>query len=411
MEQTLTEKILARKSGAPEVSAGEYIVSDVDWVMIHDSTGPLSIQGLREIGTPVFNKDRVVVVFDHFFPAPNVNAARMHKISRSFVAAEDVSCLRLDGVCHQLLAEDYVAPGDVVVGADSHTCTLGALGAFSTGMGSTDIAGVLSTGKTWFRVPESMRVNITGEDAPGVYTKDVVLEAARRITAEGALYRSIEYTGDYVEKASVSNRLTLCNMAVEMGAKNGVVEADAKTQQFTGRKGVILHSDPEAHYVENVCIDASGLEPMIACPPVVDNVKTVAEEAGRCIDQAFIGTCTNGRLDDLTVVAGILKNRRVAPGVRLIVVPASYRVQQEAQRMGIVDIIHEAGGVVLAPSCGPCIGRHGGVLDENEVCLSSQNRNFTGRMGHPGSEIYLASPATIAASAVTGVITDPREIL
>lgn len=411
MGQTITEKILSTKSGVSDVSAGDYVISDVDWVMIHDSTGPLSIQGLGEIGTPVFNKDRVVVVFDHFYPAPNVNAARMHKISRGFVEAEEISCLRLDGVCHQLLAEDYVSPGDVVVGADSHTCTLGALGAFSTGMGSTDIAGVLSTGKTWFRIPESMRVNVSGEAEQGVFAKDIVLEAARKITAEGALYRSIEYTGEYIKNASISNRITLCNMAVEMGAKNGIIEADLKTQQFTNRKGTIHKSDTDAYYVETLEIDASQLEPMIACPPAVDNVHTVAEKAGQRFDQAFIGTCTNGRLDDLEVAARILKNRRVASNVRLIVVPASYRIQREAQRMGIIDIIYKAGGVVLAPSCGPCIGRHGGVLDEGEICLSSQNRNFTGRMGHPSSEIYLASPATIAASAVTGVITDPRELI
>jgi homoaconitase/3-isopropylmalate dehydratase large subunit len=242
MGQTLTEKILATKSRIPDVSAGDYVISDVDWVMIHDSTGPLSIQGLGEINTPVFNKDRVVVVFDHFYPAPNVNSARMHKISRRFVENEGITCFRLDGICHQLLAEDYVSPGDVVVGADSHTCTLGALGTFSTGMGSTDIAGALSTGKTWFRVPESMRTTINGETEPRVYTKDVVLEAIRRITAEGALYRSIEYTGEYVKKLSVSSRITLCNMAVEMGAKNGIVEADVRTQEFTGRKGIIYKS-------------------------------------------------------------------------------------------------------------------------------------------------------------------------
>jgi 3-isopropylmalate/(R)-2-methylmalate dehydratase large subunit len=411
MGQTLIEKILSTKSGGPDVFAGDYVISDVDWVMIHDSTGPLSIQGLYEIGTPVFNKDQVVVVFDHFYPAPNVNAAHMHKISRRFVNTEGVSSFRLDGVCHQLLVEDYVSPGDVVVGADSHTCTLGALGAFSTGMGSTDIAGVLSTGKTWFRVPESMRVIINGETEQGVYAKDVVLEIVRRITAEGANYRSIEYTGEYVKKASVSSRITLCNMAVEMGAKNGIVEADIKTQQFTNRKGIIHKSDLDASYVENLDLDTSGLEPMIACPPAVDNVKTVTEKAGQRFDQAFIGSCTNGRLEDLETVATILKNQRVAPNVRLIVVPASYKIQQESQKKGIIDIIHKAGGVVLAPSCGPCIGRFGGVLDEGEVCLSSQNRNFKGRMGHPDSEIYLASPATIAASALTGVITDPREIL
>ena len=411
MGHTITEKILSVKSRIPDVSAGDFVISDVDWVMIHDSTGPLSIQGLEEIGTHVFNKDRVVVVFDHFFPAPNINAAHMHKISRGFVKSEGISCFRLDGVCHQLLAEDYVSPGDVVVAADSHTCTLGALGAFSTGMGSTDVAGVLSTGKTWFRVPESMLVNIGGVTECGVYAKDVVLEATRRITAEGALYRSIEYTGEYVRNASISSRITLCNMAVEMGAKNGIIEADHKTQLFTQRKGVIHKSDPDASYIENIDIDASNLEPLIACPPTVDNVKTVAEMAGQRFDQAFIGTCTNGRLDDIEIAASILKNRKIASGIRLIVVPASYKIQQEAQRLGLVDIIHDAGGVVLAPSCGPCIGRHGGVLDDGEVCISSQNRNFTGRMGHPNSDIYLASPATIAASAVTGVITDPRELL
>lgn len=409
--QTITEKILAAKSDRASVQPGEYVVVDVDYAMIHDSTGPLSIQGLAEIGKPVFDPDKVVVVFDHFYPAPNVDAAELHKVSRNFVVENGIKSFRFDGVCHQLLVEDYVSPGDLVVGADSHTCTEGALGAFATGMGSTDLAGVMATGKTWLRVPESIQMEIRGATAPGVFAKDIILEIARRIRADGALYNAIEFTGDYVRDATVPQRLTLCNMAVELGAKNGIIEADRKVTEYIGRGGDVYRSDPDAQYLEKYTVDVSEVEPMVSCPSLVDNVSPVGDLVGTPIDQALIGTCTNGRLEDIIEVARIVKGKRVPDSVRLLVVPASRKIYDEAFNGGYLHTIADSGGVVSAPGCGPCIGRHAGVLGIDEVCISTQNRNFTGRMGHPSSKIYLASPATAAASALAGEITDPRRYL
>ncbi|MFC1803427.1 3-isopropylmalate dehydratase large subunit [Thermoproteota archaeon] len=411
MGHTITEKILAHTSHITEVYPGDYIVVDVDYVMFHDSTGPLAIKGFREVKEKVFNPKKVVVVFDHFFPAPSVDAARLHKFSRDFVFEQEITNFRCDGVCHQLLVENYVKPGDVVVGADSHTCTMGALGAFSTGMGSTDIAGILATGKTWLRVPESLKLNITGTPASGVYAKDVILKVASTLRADGALYKAIEFNGNYIKNATVSQRLTLSNMAVELGAKNGIIEADMKTQEYIGRKGQLFNSDSNAEYEETFEFEIDNLEPMIACPPVVDNIKKVADIEGTRIDQALIGTCTNGRLEDIAEAASILKGRKIAKHVRLLVIPASVKILKEAQKLGYIDIIHSSGGVIMNPNCGPCVGRHAGVLDEGEVCISTQNRNFTGRMGHPKSLIYLASPATVAASALQGEIVNPRKYL
>jgi homoaconitate hydratase family protein len=411
MGSTLTEKILAHASGRDEVSPGDYVVANVNWVMAHDSTGPLAYRGVEEIGKGVFNPEQVVVVLDHFYPAPHVDAAEIQKVSRDFVLRNGISNFLTCGVCHQLLVERYVSPGDVVVGADSHTVTSGALGAFATGFGSTDTAGVIATGKSWFRVPESLRFNITGSPGKGVYAKDVIMSIISLVKADGALYKATEFTGDYVSDASLPSRFTLCNMAVEMGAKNGVIEADKKTITSLGRRGIAFKSDADAHYVDEYEIDVAKLEPMVACPPTVDNVESVAIVEGTEIDQAYLGTCTNGRLEDLEIAAFVLRGKRIPPRVRLIVIPASDRIFKEAYDKGDIETLMEAGGIVMNPGCGPCIGRHGGVLAKGEVCISSQNRNFTGRMGHPESEIYLGSPATVAASALNGAITDPRRYL
>jgi 3-isopropylmalate dehydratase large subunit len=411
MGHTITEKILAHASQSSEVYPGDYVVVDVDYVMLHDSTGPLAIKGFREIKEKVFNPKKVIVVFDHFYPPPSIDAAHLHKFSRDFVFEQEITNFRCDGVCHQLLVENYVKPGDIIVGSDSHTCTMGALGAFSTGMGSTDISGVLASGKTWLRVPESLKISITGAPASGVYAKDVILKVASTIRADGALYKAIEFSGNYVENATVSQRLTLSNMAVEVGAKNGIIEADNKTLKYIERKGILFSSDSDAKYDETHEFEIDTLEPMIACPPVVDNVKKVSDIEGTWIDQALIGTCTNGRLEDIAVAAGILKGQRVAKHVRLIVIPASVKILREAQKYGYLDIILNSGGLIMNPSCGPCVGRHAGVLGEDEVCISTQNRNFTGRMGHPKSLIYLASPATVAASAIQGEIVNPEKYL
>ena len=411
MGSTIAEKILAHASGRREVSPGDYVVAEVDYVMIHDSTGPLAIQELEEVGKGVFDPARVVVVFDHFHPAPSVSAAELHRVSRGFVMREGLPNFFTDGVCHQILVERFVSPGDVVVGADSHTCTSGALGAFATGLGSTDAAGVMATGKCWFRVPESMRLNVTGSPPKGVYAKDVILSIAGLVGADGALYEAMEFAGDYVSDASVPSRLTLCNMAVEMGAKTGIVEADGKTVDYTGREGRVFRSDGDARYEDEHEVEVGELVPMVACPPVVDNVRPVTSLEGEEIDQAYIGTCTNGRLEDLEVAARILRGGRVSRNVRLVVIPATSRVFRAAYELGYLDAIMDAGGIVSNPGCGPCIGRHGGVLAEGERCITTQNRNFTGRMGHPEAEIYLASPATVAASALKGAIADPRGFL
>jgi len=409
MGLTITEKILANASHETEVTTGDVVIADVDIVMAHDSTAPLAVEGLYEIGKKVFDPHKIVIVFDHFFPPPSVDAARLHQKVRNFVNEQKIPNFFTDGVCHQILVEKFVSPGDVIVGADSHTCTEGALGAFSTGLGSTDIAGAMATGKCWFKIPESLEFNLCGSPQKGVYAKDVILNILRQVGADGALYKAAEFTGDYVKNASVSSRLTLCNMAVEMGAKNGIIEADEKTRRFLGREGKIFKSDTDAVYEDEWRIEVNKIEPQIACPPTVDNVKPVSSVEGKEIDQAYIGTCTNGRSEDIEIATKILKGKKIAENVRLLVVPASTEIYLETLGKGYLQEIVKSGGIICNPGCGPCVGRHEGVLAQGETCISTQNRNFSGRMGHPKAEIYLASPATVAASALAGEIVDPRE--
>ena len=412
MASTITEKILAHASHQKDVAAGDFVVADVNYVMAHDSTAPLAIEAFYSIKDKVFNKDKVIIVFDHFFPAPTVAGATLHQKSRKFVADQQLSGFFTNGVCHQLLVEKFVSPGDVIVGADSHTCTEGALGAFTTGLGSTDIGGAMATGKCWFKVPESLKFNLTGSTTKGVYAKDVILSLVGDVGADGALYKACEFTGDYVKNASVSSRLTLCNMAIEMGGKNGIIEADQKTLDFLGgRNGKTFRSDKDASFADEYEIDVGAIEPQVALPPAVDNVEPVSAVEGRTIDQAFLGTCTNGRLDDMEVATRVLKGKKIARNVRLIVSPASEDIYFAALEKGYLQELVKAGATVCNASCGPCIGRHEGVLCEGETCVSSQNRNFTGRMGDPKADIILASPATVAASALTGKITDPRDYL
>jgi 3-isopropylmalate/(R)-2-methylmalate dehydratase large subunit len=412
MASTITEKILAHASHKKEVSPGDFVVADVNYVMAHDSTAPLAIEAFYSITDKVFDKDRVIIVFDHFYPAPTVAGATLHQKSRKFVADQKLSGFFTNGVCHQLLVEKFVSPGDVVVGADSHTCTEGALGAFTTGLGSTDIGGAMATGKCWFKVPESLKFNLTGSTRKGVYAKDVILSIVGDVGAAGALYRACEFTGDYVKNASISSRLTLCNMAIEMGGKNGIIEADQKTLEFLGgRSGKIFRSDNDAAYADELEIDVGAIEPQVALPPAVDNVEPLSSVEGRTIDQAFLGTCTNGRLEDIEVATKIIKGKKIARNVRLIVSPASEDIYFAALEKGYLQELVKAGATVCNASCGPCIGRHEGVLCEGETCVSSMNRNFTGRMGDPKADIILASPATVAASALAGKIADPRDYL
>jgi 3-isopropylmalate/(R)-2-methylmalate dehydratase large subunit len=412
MVSTITEKILANASHQKEVDPGDFVVADVTYAMAHDSTAPLAIEGFSKITNKVFDKDRVIIVFDHFFPAPTIAGATLHQKSRKFVMDQKISGFFTDGVCHQLLVEKFVSPGDVLVGADSHTCTEGALGAFTTGLGSTDIGGVMATGKCWFKVPESLKFNLTGSTSKGVYAKDIILSIVGEVGAAGALYKACEFTGDYVKNATVASRLTLCNMAIEMGGKNGIIEADQKTLDFLGgRTGKIFKSDKDANYKDKFEIEVKDIEPQVALPPVVDNVKPISVVEGKPIDQAFLGTCTNGRLEDIEVATKILKGKKIARNVRLIVTPASQDIYIAALAKGYLQDLVNAGAVICNPTCGPCIGRHGGVLAEGEVCISSQNRNFTGRMGHPKAEIVLSSPATVAVSALAGKIVDPRDYI
>jgi len=414
---TLTEEIFSYKLGHA-VAEGETIVTDVDHVMSHDTTTPLAIQAFRKLGQQsggrVFNARRSHIIFDHIVPAATVAAATLHRDVRAFAQEQDITILQ-EGICHQVMPErGFVVPGDIIVGADSHTCTYGALGAFATGMGSTDIGVAYATGRSWFRVPQTINVRITGTLPFGVYAKDVTFEMVRRIGVDGANYRAIEYTGDLVEQMSVSERFTLCNMAIEMGGKAGLVAPDATTRAWLGGRtdrDYPMLAPHNPRYERVVEIDASQLQPMVACPPDVNNVVPV-EEAGHVkIDQVFLGTCTNGRLDDLAIAANIMRGKTLHPQTRMVVVPASREIYLEAMRLGYLETFVQAGASVGTPGCGPCIGRHYGVLAPGERALTTMNRNFTGRMGDATAEIYLGSPATVAATALTGHITDPREFL
>jgi homoaconitate hydratase family protein len=414
---TLVEEIFSYKLGRA-VEPGETVVVNVDRVMSHDTTTPLAIQAFRKLtrqdGGRVFDAKRSHIVFDHIIPAATIAAATLHRDIRTFAQEQDITILQ-EGICHQVMPErGYVIPGDIIVGADSHTCTYGALGAFGTGMGSTDIGVAYATGRAWFRIPQTINVRLEGRLAPGVYIKDVTFEVVRHLGVDGANYRAIEYMGGLVEQISVSERFTLCNMAIEMGGKAGLVAPDATTREWlsgrTDREYPML-APRNPRYERTVEIDASRLQPLIACPPDVNNVVPVEEVEHVKIDQVFLGTCTNGRLDDLEIAANILRGRTISPQTRMVVVPASREVYLEAMRLGYLEIFARAGASVGTPGCGPCIGRHFGVLAPGERALTTMNRNFTGRMGDPTSEIYLGSPATVAATALTGHITDPRNFL
>src|SRR5579859_972589 len=412
---TLTEEIFSHKLGRP-VTQGETVVVDVDHVMSHDTTTPLAIQAFRKLTNSgrVFNSERSHIVFDHIIPAATIAAATLHRDVRAFAQEQDISILQ-EGICHQVMPErGYVVPGDIIVGADSHTCTYGALGAFATGMGSTDIGVAYATGRTWFRVPRTINIRLRGTLPFGVYAKDVTFEIVRQVGVDGANYRAIEYSGELIEGMSVSERFTFCNMAIEMGGKAGLIAPDATTQAWlNGRTErpypLLVPRNPQ--YERVLEIDASQLQPTVACPPDVNNVVPVEEVTHVKIDQVFLGTCTNGRLDDLAIAASILHGKVIHPQIRMVVVPASREIYLEAMRLGYLETFVQAGASVGTPGCGPCIGRHYGVLAPGERALTTMNRNFTGRMGDPSAEIYLGSPATVAATALTGHITDPREFL
>ncbi len=414
--KTITEKIFSEHLGR-DVKSGEMVIAEVDVAMLQDGTGPLAIEEFDNLKFDEVRVDKAVIFIDHASPSPRKELSNFHIVLRNFSKNHDVILHDVgDGVCHQLLAENYVKPGDIVVGADSHTCTVGALGAFATGMGSTDVAIIFGLGKTWFKVPETIRFILSGKMPHGVFAKDLILHIIGMIGVDGATYKAMEFDGELVSDMSQDARFTLTNMAVEAGAKTGLIPTDERTKEFLRKNGREndyrkIRSDEDANFERVYEIDVSSLEPMVSLPHNVDNVKPVGEVEGVKIDQVYIGTCTNGRMEDLRIAAEILKGRRKDPTVRLIVSPASRKIYMEALKEGLIEIFLESGAVVLPPGCGPCVGIHQGILGDGEKVLSTQNRNFKGRMGNPNAEIFLASPATAAASAVNGRITDPRRYL
>lgn len=414
MGQTIVEKIFSNKSGK-NVSKGDIVSVNVDFIVSHDALGPMAIDSFKDMnGEKVANPQKTCFVMDHFVPSPARNFSIMQEKVKEFCNEQGVILYEGgEGICHQVVPEKgYVVPGDVVIGTDSHTCTYGALNAFATGVGSTDAAAALKTGKLWFKVPETIKVVFHGSLKPGVFAKDLVLFLAGVIGADGANYKAIEFSGKAIEDLDMESRLTIANMGIEMGAKAGIMLADDKTKEWLAARGRKdfnpISPDPDAAYDKVYEFDAGAIKPQVAKPHQVDTVVPVEEVAGTKIHQAVIGTCTNGRLSDLTIAAIILKGKKIAPNLRLIVVPASRTVLLQAIEKGIISTLVEAGAMVVTPGCGPCVGGHAGIPADNENVLSTANRNFKGRMGNANSFIFLASPATVAASALTGYITNPQ---
>jgi len=415
--KTISEKIISEHVGR-EVHAGEFVVAKVDVVMAQDGTGPLSVQEFKKMKMEkVFDKENSILFIDHASPSSRKELSNSQKLLREFSKKTGAYLSDIgEGVCHQRLVEDWVNPGDLVVGADSHTCTSGALGAFSTGMGSTDIALAFALGKVWLKVPETHRFIIKGKLPLGVYSKDIILNIIGKIGADGATYKAMEFEGETIEDLSMSSRFVITNMAIEAGGKTGLIAPDEITRRYLKSrdredKFREIKSDSDADFENVIEVDVNKLEPSVAFPHTVDNVKGISEIDDIKMDQVFIGTCTNGRLEDLRIAASILKGKKRHPDTRLIVVPSSKEVFLEALQEGLIEVFIEAGAAVESPGCGPCVGIHKGVLADGERVLSTQNRNFLGRMGNPKGFIYLGSPATAAASAIEGKIADPRRYL
>ena len=420
MSMTITEKIIAAHSGVKAVKPGDFVFAGVDIALGNDITAPIAIKELAAAGIQkVWDRTRVALVPDHFTPNKDIASAQQAKVLRDFAHAQDLTHyweVGQMGVEHALLPEQgVVGPGDLIIGADSHTCTYGALGAFASGVGSTDLAAAMAIGKVWLRVPESIRFVFTGTRGAWISGKDLILHTIGQIGVSGALYRAMEFTGPVIESLPMEDRLSMCNMAIEAGAKNGIIAPDRITKTYIRgrleRDPVFYKSDAKARYAAIYEWDVTALEPVVACPNLPENTRPVSALKDVRLDQVVIGSCTNGRLSDLAVAARILKGRQVAKGLRCLIFPATPTVEREALRKGYLKIFMEAGAVVSPPTCGPCLGGHMGILAEGEVALATTNRNFTGRMGHPRSQVYLASPAVAAASAITGRITHPAEIV
>ncbi len=418
MGMTMTQKILAAHAGLKNVVAGQLIEADLDLVLGNDITSPVAIKEMAKMNLDsVFDKDKIALVPDHFVPNKDIKSAEHCKCVREFALKNNITNyfeVGQMGIEHALLPEQgLTVAGDVIIGADSHTCTYGALGAFSTGVGSTDMAAGMATGKAWFKVPSAIKFNIVGKPSKWVSGKDVILHIIGMIGVDGALYKSMEFVGEGIKNLSMDDRFTIANMAIEAGAKNGIFPVDEKTVQYlnehTKRDYVVYEADEDAEYDEEYTIDLSMLKPTVAFPHLPENTKTVDEIVDEIkIDQVVIGSCTNGRIDDLRIAAEVLKNKKVKKGMRLIVIPATQSIYLQAMEEGLLRIFIEAGGIVSTPTCGPCLGGYMGVLAEGERCVSTTNRNFVGRMGHITSEIYLASPAVAAMSAINGYISAPE---
>lgn len=419
MAMTMTQKILAAHAGLEEVTAGQLIMADLDGVLGNDITTPVAIQEFEKAGfDSVYDKEKINVVLDHFVPNKDIKAAKQSKTCRDFCHKHSIKNffdVGKMGIEHALLPEQgIVTAGDCIIGADSHTCTYGALGAFSTGVGSTDMAAGMATGKAWFKVPEAIQVVLKGKLSPFVSGKDVILHLIGLIGVDGALYRSLEFCGEGVSSLSMDDRLCICNMAIEAGAKNGIFPVDDITIQYMEgrlqRPWKVYEADDDASYIKTIEIDLSSLEPTVSYPHLPENTHLAKEGKNIKIDQVVIGSCTNGRLEDMEAAYQILDGKQVAPDVRVIIIPATMAIYKECLRRGYTESFIDAGCVVSTPTCGPCLGGYMGILAENERCVSTTNRNFVGRMGDTSSEVYLASPYTAAASALTGYITDPREV-
>ncbi|KHD34758.1 3-isopropylmalate dehydratase [Clostridium acetobutylicum] len=417
---TMTQKILAKHAGLDYVEAGQLITANLDLVLGNDVTTPVAVKAFKTMGTnKVFDKKKVAIVPDHFTPNKDIKSAEHCKMIRQFAKSKEIENyfeIGEMGIEHALIPEKGLAvPGDVIIGADSHTCTYGALGVFSTGVGSTDMAVGMATGKAWFKVPEAIKFVLKGKPAKWVSGKDIILHIIGMIGVDGALYKSMEYTGDGLEYLSMDDRFTIANMAIEAGAKNGIFPVDEKTIEYmkgrSDRELKKFDADEDAEYSRVIEIDLSTLKPTVAFPHLPENTKTIDQVGEVNVDQVVIGSCTNGRMEDLRIAASILKGKKIKKGIRLIVFPGTQNIYLEAMEEGLVRTFIEAGGIVSTPTCGPCLGGHMGILAEGERAISTTNRNFVGRMGHPKSEVYLASPAVAAASAIAGKIVSPEEVL
>jgi 3-isopropylmalate/(R)-2-methylmalate dehydratase large subunit len=415
--QTIAEKILSQHSGKV-CFANDLVLAEVDFCFGQDGTSSIIIDRFKDLGKKdVFDKTKFCMVIDHSSPSPNLGVSAVHAKMRKFAAEKDVTLYEIGcGVCHQIIPEaGLVLPGDLVLGADSHTCTYGAIGAFSTGVGSTDLAITLASGRNWFKVPQTFKINLIGKAKLGVYAKDIILYIIGKLGANGATYKAIEFTGPAINQISMDGRFTIANMVVEVGAKCGFLPVDETTIDWFAQKSKKkinpVLADKNAKYSEEITIDVSKITPTVSAPHSPDNAFPVQELEGTQIQEGFLGTCTNGRLDDLKIAAKLLKNKTVAKGVKFIIAPASSQIYLAALKLGLIEILVKAGAVVVAPGCGPCVGTHNGVPADGENVISSANRNFKGRMGNPNANIYLASPATVVASVITGKITDPRKYL